>query len=74
MEQVHALPLDPQSVVTPLDPGRVEALLHNYNILAPWSHIITGLHHGFNVGICGQPLHTYLFQEPFIFQPGSCLY
>ena len=73
-EQVHALPLDPQSLVTPLNPGRVEALLHNYSILAPWSHIIAGLCHRFNVGIRGQPLRTYLFQEPFIFQPGSCLY
>ena len=33
MEQVHALSLDPQSVVTPLNPGWVETLLHNYNIL-----------------------------------------
>ena len=63
MEQVYAQSLDPQSVVTPLDPDWVGALLHNYNILTPWSHIITGLHHGFNVGICDQPLHTYLFQE-----------
>ena len=43
-------------------------------IITPWSHIIAGLHHRFNVSIRGQPLCTYLFQEPFVFQPGSCLY
>ena len=55
---------DPRRVTTPLDPDWVEELLCKYGIISNWSHIITGLREGFDVGICGQLSRTYIFQQP----------
>ena len=42
---------DPWCVVTLLDPNRVEELLRKYNLQNAWTHVIVGLHKGFNTGI-----------------------
>ena len=42
---------DPRSMVTPINAHKAELLLYTYGIYNSWSHIIAGLHSGFEVGI-----------------------
>jgi hypothetical protein len=46
-----ANPPDLRRVVTPLDPDWAKELLCKYNLVPYWSHIVTGLREGFDVGI-----------------------
>jgi hypothetical protein len=55
---------DPRSVCTPIDPDKAESLLRSFNIYNKWSHVITGLREGFDVGIKSLPTETILFREP----------
>lgn len=55
---------DPRCITTPLIPDRIENLLCKYDILSDWSHILSGLRTGFDVGIHEPPAHTCIFRQP----------
>jgi hypothetical protein len=54
---------DPRRVVTPLNPDKVEKVLHNLALFNSFRHIIVGLREGFDVGIRGLLPRTYLFRQ-----------
>jgi hypothetical protein len=42
---------DPRIIITPLITLHVEELLHKYNLLDNWMHILVGIRNGFDVGV-----------------------
>lgn len=58
---------DPRMVVTPLIHAQVEELLHKYNILNDWHHIVDGIRNGFNVGVSEPPSSSHTFRKSFFF-------
>jgi hypothetical protein len=52
---------DPRSVFTPVNPIKTKILLCSFNIYNKWSHVITGLREGFDVGIKSPLSKTILF-------------
>ena len=42
---------DPRKVSTPLDADGLEGVLRKFGIFDDWSHVITGLREGFDVGV-----------------------
>ena len=65
---------DPRQVFTPIDPKKTELLLHSFNIYNKWSHVITGLREGFDVGIKSAPTKTILFRKPCFITPQPRIY
>ena len=61
--QPAATECDPRKVVTPLDPGRVEACLRDLGLLEKWAHIVDGLRRGFDVGAREPVLVTHTPQN-----------
>ncbi len=59
---VPSLP-DPRQVVSPLDPNKVEAKLHELGILAQWQHVVDDLCSGFNVGATAPIPHSLQFRN-----------
>lgn len=62
-QQGASAPPDPCSVVTPLSPEGAEVVLRKYGIAHNWQHVIKGLRHRFDVGVCEPPLQTYIFRK-----------
>jgi hypothetical protein len=54
---------DPRIIITPLIASHVEELLHKYNLLDDWMHILVGIRNGFDVGVRNPPLSTCLFRK-----------
>lgn len=54
---------DPRRVVSPLDPDKVERLLHDLNILDHWQHVVEGLRSGFDVGVDTPLTRTFTFKN-----------
>jgi hypothetical protein len=54
---------DPRSVFTPVDPIKTKILLRLFNIYNKWSHVITGLREGFDVGINFHQVKLFYFKN-----------
>ncbi|KAK7029111.1 hypothetical protein R3P38DRAFT_2525085, partial [Favolaschia claudopus] len=53
-------PTDPRQVITPLDALRVQEVLREYDLLNDWSHIISGIQNGFDVGVREHLSHSII--------------